>query len=88
MEGKPVARSRSACTDRGLVCSAKGRNLQQQAICVKCTLDERSSIFLRDKLIFSSERILHKDYYRKSSVEKKILVVDLKGLDAKTNDWR
>jgi hypothetical protein len=32
------------------------------------------------------ERILHKDYYRKSSVEKiKSLVVGLKGLDAKTN---
>jgi hypothetical protein len=29
--------------------------------------------------------MLHKDYYRRSSVEKKILVVGLKGLDAKTN---
>jgi hypothetical protein len=28
--------------------------------------------------------MLHKDYYRKSSVEKKSLVVSLKGLDAKT----
>jgi hypothetical protein len=28
--------------------------------------------------------MLHKDYYRKSSVEKKNLVVSLKGLDAKT----
>jgi hypothetical protein len=42
------------------------------------------SIFIRDKPIFSSERMLHKDYYR-SSVEKKDLVVGLKGLDAKTN---
>jgi hypothetical protein len=40
------------------------------------------SIFVRDKPIFSSERMLHKDYYRRSSVEKKNLVV---GLDAKTN---
>jgi hypothetical protein len=31
---------------------------------------ERPSIFIRDKPIFSSERTLHKDYYRKSSVEK------------------
>jgi hypothetical protein len=43
------------------------------------------SIFMRDYPIFSSERMLHKDYYRRSSVEKNILVVDLKGLDAKTN---
>jgi hypothetical protein len=41
---------------------------------------------MRDELIFSSERMLHKDYYRKSSVEKKkTLVVGLTGLDAKTN---
>jgi hypothetical protein len=26
---------------------------------------------MRDKPIFSSERMLHKDYYRRSSVEKK-----------------
>jgi hypothetical protein len=53
---------------------------------VKCTLDERPSIFTREKPIFSSERMLHKDYYRRSSVErKKSLVVGLKGLDAKTN---
>jgi hypothetical protein len=29
--------------------------------------------------------MLHKDYYRRSSAEKKNLVVGLKGLDAKTN---
>jgi hypothetical protein len=34
--------------------------------------------------IFSSERMLHKDYYSKNSVKKKSLVVCLKGLDAKT----
>jgi hypothetical protein len=33
--------------------------------------------------IFSSERMLHKDYDRKGSVEEESLVVSLKGLDAK-----
>jgi hypothetical protein len=34
----------------------------------------------------AGEQLLHKDYYRKGSVEKKrSLVVSLKGLDAKTN---
>jgi hypothetical protein len=41
---------------------------------------------LKDKPIFSPGRMLHKDYDRKSSIEKKkSLVVSLKGLDAKTN---
>jgi hypothetical protein len=39
---------------------------------------------MRDTTILSSERMLHKDYNRKGSVEKKILVVALKGLVAKT----
>jgi hypothetical protein len=46
---------------------------------------ERPSIFIRDKPIYSPERMLHKDYYRKRSVEKISLAVGLKGLDAKTN---
>jgi hypothetical protein len=55
-------------------------------MCAKCTLDERPSIFIRDKPIFSSERMLHKDYYRKCSVAgENNLIVGLKGLDAKTN---
>jgi hypothetical protein len=37
---------------------------------VKCILDERPGIFIRDKYIFSSERMLHKDYDGKGSVEK------------------
>jgi hypothetical protein len=49
----------------------KRKNFQQHAVCAKCTFDGRPSIFIRDKPIFSSERMLHKDYYRKSSVEKK-----------------
>jgi hypothetical protein len=41
---------------------------------------------MRQKPIFSSERMLHKDYYNKGSVEKeKTLVVSLTGLEAKTN---
>jgi hypothetical protein len=50
----------------------------------KCALDIRPSIFIRDKPTFSSERMLHKDYYHKGSVEKKSLVVSIKGLDGKT----
>jgi hypothetical protein len=50
------------------------------------TFDERPSIFIGDKPIFSSERMLHKDYYRNGSVERKgFLVVSLKTLEAKTN---
>jgi hypothetical protein len=52
----------------GLVCSAKGRIFNN--ICVKCTLDERPSIFIRNKPIFSSDRMLLKDYYRKGLVKK------------------
>jgi hypothetical protein len=53
---------------------------------VKCTLDEIPNIFVREEPIFSSERMLHKDYYRRSSAKKKKkLVVGLKGLDAKMN---
>jgi hypothetical protein len=33
----------------------------------------------------AGEQLLHKDYDRKGSVEKKSLVVSLKGLDAKMN---
>jgi hypothetical protein len=62
------------------------REIFQYAICAIRTLEERPSIFIRDNLIFSSERMLHKDYYRKCSVEEKTsLVVSLKGLGAKTN---
>jgi hypothetical protein len=52
---------------------------------VKCTLDERPSTSIRDNPILSSERMLHKDYYRRSSVKKKSLVMGLKGPDAKTS---
>jgi hypothetical protein len=39
-------------------------------ICAVRIFDERPSILIRDKLIFLPERMLHKDYYRKSSVKK------------------
>jgi hypothetical protein len=35
--------------------------------------------------VLSSERMLHKDYESKYSLERKLLVVSLKGLIAKTN---
>jgi hypothetical protein len=37
------------------------------------TLDERPSIFITDKPIFSSQRMLHMEYDHKASVEKKNL---------------
>jgi hypothetical protein len=40
---------------------------------------------VNDRPILSSERMLYKDYDRRSSIEKKILAVSLKGLGAKTN---
>jgi hypothetical protein len=43
------------------------------------------SIFNIDKPIFLSERMLHKDYDFKGSVEKKTLVVSLKEFGTKTN---
>jgi hypothetical protein len=54
-------------------------------MCAIRRLDERPSIFIRDKSIFSSERMLHKNDYRKGLVENISLVVGLKGLDTKTN---
>jgi hypothetical protein len=43
------------------------------------------SVFIRDKPVFSSERMLHKDCDCKGSVKKISLVVNLKGLGTKTN---
>jgi hypothetical protein len=40
---------------------------------------------MKEKPIFSSERMLYKGYDRKGSVEKESLVVSPKGLDAKRN---
>jgi hypothetical protein len=38
----------------------------------ECTFDERPSTFIKDRPIFSSERMLNKDHDSKSSAEKKI----------------
>jgi hypothetical protein len=44
------------------------------------------SIFIRQThLLVREDVILYKDYYRRSSVEKKSLVGGLRGLDAKKN---
>jgi hypothetical protein len=48
----------------------KRKNFQKYVIRAIRTLAERPSIFIRDEPIFSSERMLHKDYYRKGTVEK------------------
>jgi hypothetical protein len=47
----------------------------------------RSSIFIRDKPIFSSERMLHKNYYRKVSVEKKFCSWVSRCLTPRRSDW-
>jgi hypothetical protein len=49
------------------------------AMCARRTLDERPSTFIRDKPIFSSERMLHTDCYSKSSIEKKIFSRESQG---------
>jgi hypothetical protein len=40
---------------------------------------------INDRPILSLERMLYKDYDRRCSIEKNILAVSLKGLDAKKN---
>jgi hypothetical protein len=40
---------------------------------------------VNDRPILSSERVLHKGYDRKGSVEKKMLVVSIKGLGFQEN---
>jgi hypothetical protein len=53
------------------------------AICAIHTLDKRPRVFIRDKPILTSERTLRKNYNRKDSVIKALVVI-LKGLGAKT----
>jgi hypothetical protein len=56
-------------------------------MCAIRTLEIRSNIIIKDKHIFSSERMLHKDYDRKGSVEKKkSLLVSLEG-EPRRIDW-
>jgi hypothetical protein len=58
---------------------------KEHIICPILTFDEKSSIFIGDNPIFSSERMLHKDYDRNGSVEKKFWSWGSKRLHAKTN---
>jgi hypothetical protein len=54
--------------------------------CYMCdTLDGKSSISIRDKSIFLSERMLHKNYDHKGSVVKTSLVVS-RGLTPRQSD--
>jgi hypothetical protein len=45
---------------------------QQHAICAIRAVDERPIVLIRDKPIFSSERVLHKDNDLKGLVEKNV----------------
>jgi hypothetical protein len=65
--------------------SAKGRNFNNMLYVRYVHLTKKPSIFIKVKPIFSSERMLRKDYDRKSSVEKETLFMSLKVLGAKTN---
>jgi hypothetical protein len=75
-----------ACIDRGLLYSAKARIFNNMLYVLYVHLTRRS-IFIRDKPILSSERMLNKDYDPKGSVakKKKTLVMSPKGLGAKKN---
>jgi hypothetical protein len=54
------------------LCVLQKQEFFKHAICAKYTLDEWPSIFITDILIFSSERMLRKDKYRKVSVGEQI----------------
>jgi hypothetical protein len=70
-------------------CVIQRKNFQEHAICVKCTLEKRPSIFITYKPIFSSDRMLHKDYYRKGSAGgKNRLSWVSRGLTPRRTDWR
>jgi hypothetical protein len=47
------------------------KNFRLYAICAIYTSDKWASIFMRDKPILSSERMLHMDYDHKGSIGKK-----------------
>jgi hypothetical protein len=48
-------------------------------------LDERPNIFIRGKPIFSSRRMLHKNYTARAQLRRKISGHESQGADAKTN---
>jgi coproporphyrinogen III oxidase-like Fe-S oxidoreductase len=64
-------------------------NINKLRICEKYALDERPSIFITDKAIFSSQRKLCKDLYGKGSVEETNLWSWVsRGLMPRQIDWR
>jgi hypothetical protein len=65
---------------RGLLCSAKVRIFNDMLHVRNILLKVRPSIFIRDKSILSSERMLYKDYYGKSSVGKNLWSWTSRGL--------
>jgi hypothetical protein len=82
----------------GIICSVKPlltddlRVVQKKEFSVTCYMremytDERPSIFIRDNPIFSSERMLHKDYYHKSSVERNLWSWFSRSLTPRRTDW-
>jgi hypothetical protein len=77
-----------ACTDSGLVYSAKGRIFSNmlQVRYVHLTKGQEYS-FIWDKPIFSSERMLRKDYYCKGSIEKNLWSWVSRGLTPRRTDW-
>jgi hypothetical protein len=64
-------------TERGLVYILKGR------ISIACYHVQRPSLFIRDKPILSSERMLRKKYDDKNSIATKPLAISFKRLGAK-----
>jgi hypothetical protein len=67
--------------NRGLVRAVVFNNM----LYVRYVHSTRPSIFIRDELILSSERIFHKEYDLKGYVERRISGRDLQGAGAKTN---
>jgi hypothetical protein len=63
--------------------SAEGRILNNMLPCATRAFDERPSIFIRGEIIFSSEKVLHKNFYYKVQLK-----ISLQGLDARRNDWQ
>jgi hypothetical protein len=49
-----------------------------------CAGEDQAAI-VKDRPVFSSERMLHKDYNPKCSVSEKLLIVSLKGPVSETN---
>jgi hypothetical protein len=64
------------------------KKIQTHAVYAIRTLDGRPSIFKGDKFIFSSERMLHKDYDRRVQLKKNLWSWVSRGLTPRRIDWR